>query len=85
MPVNRPGQPGAETIGIPAFPQSPPYPEDGILTDILRQVQVGHDRVGHGQGRACVAGEEHAKGKIVAGAGAGEKSRIGAGIGLRRR
>jgi hypothetical protein len=29
--------------------------------------------------------EEQAKGLIIAGAGAGEKNRIGAGIGLRRR
>jgi hypothetical protein len=30
-------------------------------------------------------GEEQAKGMVVAGAGAGEKGGIGAGIGLRRR
>jgi hypothetical protein len=62
-----------------------PYPESGILGDIFRQVQIAHDRVGNGNGRAGMPAEKPGKGLVVAGAGAGEKGSIGAWIGLRRR
>lgn len=85
LPVYRPGQPGAESVRVAAFRQPLPYPENGILADIFRQVNIGHDCMGHGQGCPRMPSEQHTKGRIIAGAGAGEKNGIGARVSLQRR
>ena len=85
MTMNRSRQPGPEPVGLAAFPQPLPDPENGILADILRRVNIAHHRMGYGQARPGMPGEKHAKCIIIAGAGAGEKRGVGAWIGLRRR
>ena len=85
MPVNRPGQPGAKSVGIPAVGQPLPDPEDGILADIFRQVNVAHDRAGHGQAGSRMPRNKHTESMVIAGASAGDEKGIWAWIGLQRR